>query len=67
VLFVNFPDFVANTEAVVREVLQFVGADTSRYSFKPLPPGMKVGPLGALLQPPARLQLLCGCNSCTGR
>ena len=41
-MFIDFKEFVGNTEEVVKEVLQFVGAETSRYRYKELPPGMKV-------------------------
>ena len=39
---INFDEFVQDTERMVREVLSFAGADPSRYTYKPLPPGMKV-------------------------
>ena len=39
---INFDEFVQDTERVVCEVLSFAGADPSRYTYKPLPPGMKV-------------------------
>jgi hypothetical protein len=41
-MIINFDEFVADTEGVVGRMLEFVGADTKRVTFKPLPPGMKV-------------------------
>ena len=43
IMVVNFDEFVQDTERVVREVLSFAGVDPARYTYKPLPPGMKVG------------------------
>ena len=43
IMVINFDEFVQDTERVVREVLSFAGADPARYTYKPLPPGMKVG------------------------
>ncbi|KXZ54517.1 hypothetical protein GPECTOR_4g582 [Gonium pectorale] len=40
-MFVNFNDFVSNTEGTVRKVLDFVGLDSRSYVHKPLPPAMK--------------------------
>ena len=42
IMVINFDEFVQDTERVVREVLYFAGADPTRYTYKPLPPGMKV-------------------------
>ena len=41
-LFIDFQEFVENTEEVVKEVFRFVGVDPTLTTFKPLPPGMKV-------------------------
>ncbi len=41
-MFVDFNEFTSNTEAVVRDVIKFVGADPRRYQHRILPPGMKV-------------------------
>ena len=41
-MFIDFQEFVNNTEAVVKEVLRFVGVDHTSNQFCPLPPGMKV-------------------------
>ena len=39
---INFREFVREPERVVRQVLDFVGAGTDGWTFKALPPGMKV-------------------------
>ena len=41
-MILNFDDFVGDTEGSVRQVLDFVGADASRFRYQQLPPGMKV-------------------------
>ena len=41
-MFIDFAEFTSNTEGVVRQVLQFVGADPTLMLFKALPPGMQV-------------------------
>ncbi|KAI8470466.1 MAG: P-loop containing nucleoside triphosphate hydrolase protein [Monoraphidium minutum] len=48
-LVVDFKRFVSSPEAVVREVLAFVGADASRYVFRRLPPGMATDYAGATM------------------
>ena len=45
-MFVDFAEFTTNTEAVVRQVLEFAGADPRLFKFSTLPPGMQVGGLG---------------------
>jgi hypothetical protein len=39
-MIVNFNDFKSRPDAVVQDVLQFVGADPGLYEYKPLPPAM---------------------------
>lgn len=41
-MFIDFGEFIKNTEGVVREVCNFVGADPALYKHTPQPPGMKV-------------------------
>ena len=41
-MFIDFTEFIKNTEGVVREVCSFVGADPDLYNHKPQPPGMQV-------------------------
>ncbi|KAG1676354.1 hypothetical protein FOA52_001149 [Chlamydomonas sp. UWO 241] len=41
IMIINFDEFVADTEGVVGRVLEFVGADAARFTYKPLPVGMK--------------------------
>lgn len=41
-LFIDFQEFVENTEEVVEEVFRFVGVDPILAEFHSLPPGMKV-------------------------
>ncbi len=53
---VNFNDFVAHTESVVRDVLAFVGADPERLNFKPLPPSMQVMQVGWLVYISIRME-----------
>lgn len=40
IMFIDFKEFVTNTEAVVNQVLNFIGVDTSLYTYKELPAGM---------------------------
>ena len=42
-MFIDFNEFTTNTPAVVRQVLEFVGADPALLKFKNLPPSMQVG------------------------
>lgn len=42
IMFIDFSEFVKNTEAVVEEVFRFVGVRPELCNFRPLPPGMKV-------------------------
>jgi hypothetical protein len=53
-LVVDFARFVADPEAVAREVLAFVGADPSLLQFKPLPAGMKTNYQGRRMDPGVR-------------
>ena len=41
-MFIDFQEFTLNTEAVLQQVFQFVGADPARYKHRDLPPGMQV-------------------------
>lgn len=41
-MFIDFHEFIKNTEEVVKEVCSFVGAEPDLYSHRPQPPGMKV-------------------------
>ena len=41
-MFIDFGEFVKNTEEVVEEVFRFVGVRPELAPFRPLPPGMKV-------------------------
>lgn len=41
-MFIDFNEFIKNTEEVVKEVCSFVGAEPGLYNHKPQPPGMKV-------------------------
>lgn len=41
-MFIDFSEFVKNTESVVEEVFRFVGVQPEMAKFRPLPPGMKV-------------------------
>lgn len=43
-MFISFTEFCSNTEGVVRQACQFVGADPSLLHFRSLPPGMQVRP-----------------------
>ncbi|PNH04422.1 Heparan sulfate glucosamine 3-O-sulfotransferase 3A1 [Tetrabaena socialis] len=56
-MFVNFDEFVADTEGVVRQVLDFVGADPQRYRHKPMPPAMKNNYGARRMHPTARAAL----------
>ena len=47
-MFIDFHEFIKNTEEVVKEVCSFVGAEPDLYSHRPQPPGMKV-----VLTPPS--------------
>jgi hypothetical protein len=42
-MFIDFNEFTTNTSAVVRQVLEFVGADPALLKCKTLPPSMQVG------------------------
>ena len=42
-MFIDFNEFCTNTHDVVRQVVEFVGADPALLKFKTLPPGMQVG------------------------
>ncbi len=44
-MFIDFQEFTLNTEAVLQQVFQFVGADGALYKHKDLPPGMQVSVL----------------------
>ncbi|MEW5320275.1 MAG: hypothetical protein WDW38_011357 [Sanguina aurantia] len=57
ILFLKFEDFVANTEAVVLQVLQFVGADMRFYSYAPLPPSMQNDYKGRQMHPTVKEKL----------
>lgn len=41
-MFIDFNEFINNTDGVVREVCSFVGADPALYNHKVQPPGMQV-------------------------
>ena len=41
-MFIDFNEFIKNTEEVVKEVCSFVGAEPDLYNHRPQPPGMKV-------------------------
>ena len=41
-MFIDFNEFIENTEEVVKEVCSFVGAEPDLYNHRPQPPGMKV-------------------------
>ena len=41
-MFIDFNEFIKNTEGVIREVCSFVGVDPELYKHTPQPPGMKV-------------------------
>ncbi|KAI3436813.1 hypothetical protein D9Q98_006223 [Chlorella vulgaris] len=56
-MFIDFADFTSNTEGVVREVLQFVGADPSLMPFKALPPGMQGERRGRQMHPSCKRKL----------
>lgn len=57
IMFVSFDEFKRNEEAVVREVLSFVGADAGRYAFAAKPPGMRSEYRGRQVHPSMRAQL----------
>ncbi|GIL83172.1 hypothetical protein Vretifemale_11984, partial [Volvox reticuliferus] len=40
-MFINFGDFVKDTERTVRQVLDFVGSESKNYRHVTLPPAMK--------------------------
>ena len=41
-MFIDFNEFIKNTDGVVREVCSFVGADPALYNHKVQPAGMQV-------------------------
>ncbi|GMH40491.1 hypothetical protein BSKO_08395 [Bryopsis sp. KO-2023] len=56
-MFIDFKEFVENTEEVVKEVLDFVGADAGRYKYKKLPAGMKTLYKGRRIHPSVKERL----------
>lgn len=57
-MFIDFKEMVSNTEEVIEEVLDFVGADPNRFHYKELPPGMKTEYKGRRIHPTAKSRLV---------
>jgi hypothetical protein len=56
-LFVDFAEFTTNTEAVVRQTLEFVGADPNKMRFRLLPAGMQGERRGRRMHPSVERKL----------
>lgn len=56
-MFIEFGEFVNNTEAVLRQVFDFVGADAERFTYKELPAGMQGERKGRRMHPSVQRRL----------
>lgn len=57
IMFVDFKEFITNTESVVKQVVEFVGADAGLYTYKELPAGMAGEKKGRRIHPAVRCKL----------
>eukprot|EP01023_Acetabularia_acetabulum_P066773 TRINITY_DN9063_c0_g2_i1.p1 TRINITY_DN9063_c0_g2~~TRINITY_DN9063_c0_g2_i1.p1 ORF type:complete len:214 (+),score=40.64 TRINITY_DN9063_c0_g2_i1:31-642(+) len=57
VMFVEFGEFVGNTENVVKNVLEFVDVEVERFRFRKLPAGMKTEYKGRRIHPSVERKL----------
>ncbi|GAB4823377.1 hypothetical protein N2152v2_010423 [Parachlorella kessleri] len=57
IMFIDFQEFTLNTEAVLQQVFQFVGADGALYKHKDLPPGMQGERRGRRMHPSVKRKL----------
>lgn len=58
IMFVDFKEFVNNTESVVKQVVEFIGADPGLYKYKELPAGMAGERKGRRMHPAVRCKLV---------
>jgi len=58
IMFVDFKEFITNTESVVKQVVEFIGADPGMYKYKELPAGMAGERKGRRMHPAVRCKLV---------
>ncbi|KAK9823980.1 hypothetical protein WJX72_006752 [[Myrmecia] bisecta] len=56
-MFIDFKEFINNTEQVLEQVFEFIGVDATRFQYEELPPGMKTDYKGRRMHPSVRQRL----------